>query len=427
MVIEKVQGLLIFFRDDKEITIPIDRDGFLLGRADSADVPFSDDQRMSRKHCRIYQKGDAFFIEDLGSRNGTFVNEERISKKLALESHDMIRIGHRKIIFVKDRRIEAPAAEQTIQLRYCGSCGGVIPSMEIEQGLAQKKGGGFLCADCSKSDARVNKVFGNYTILEKIAQGGMGMVYKARHRVMENTVALKMIREMDNTSEQEAVKRFMREVKLGARVNHPNIIRFLDAGKEEGVHYMVMEYVDGIPLSDKLLDGKPQLKTAAQITPQLLGAVEAIHDAEIVHRDIKPSNILLCRGSEIKLIDFGLVKNLGDKSASFLTGTDIGLGTIWYGSPEQFMAPDKVDYRADIYGIGATVFHLVCGEPPIKGLDSRSFYRNLMNFNLKDPCDLNPRIPRKFSDWLMKTLQKEPEDRFRNIKECRTAFEKVRD
>jgi serine/threonine-protein kinase len=251
----------------------------------------------------------------------------------------------------------------------------------------------------------------------------MGVVYKARHRILDRVVALKMIKEgLDEKT--DAIKRFMREVKLGSRVKHPNIVKFIDAGIEDGTYYIVMEYCEGISLEEKIEEGRKLVKLAGSISGQLFDALEAIHAMDIVHRDIKPANIILMKGNTVKLIDFGLVKGLGVMDVSSVTAAHIGLGTIWYSAPEQFIEGYKVDKRADIYALGATFYHLVCGDVPVKGDNFPEFIANLKHGNIEHPCELNKRLTKGAGDWLMKALAREPDDRYQSVKEFRRAYRK---
>ncbi|MFH1707390.1 MAG: FHA domain-containing serine/threonine-protein kinase [Planctomycetota bacterium] len=416
-------GLLVFFDNTREITIPIDKPQFLIGRALHADIRILDDKQVSREHCRIVRLDDGCVIEDMQSSNGTFLNGNKVAGKHKLKYEDIIKVGARQVVFREDRRRTGGPTEAPHVDGVCAQCLGVISGQEIAAGQVEYKGKGFLCLECSADKSRVHTYFNNYEIQKKIAQGGMGVVYKAKHRILGTVVALKMIRAGQDQN-TEAIKRFLREIRLGARVVHNNIVRFLDAGQDKGIHYAIMEYCEGISLGDKLSDGVQQTKLAADIAGQLFDAVQAIHNADLVHRDIKPANVILMKDNVVKLIDFGLVKELNEENASIITGTGIGLGSPWYIAPEQFKQSRNADRRADIYSLGATLYHVVCGRPPIMGETHKEFFRQMAEFKVNHPCQLNSELSQATGDWLMGALTQDPDKRYQTVKEFRKAARK---
>ncbi len=213
-----------------------------------------------------------------------------------------------------------------------------------------------------------------YDLLEKIGQGGMGTVYKALHSRLKRIVALKVLAD-HRLGDPAAVDRFSREMQAVGKLAHPNIVRALDAGEAEGRHYLVMEYIDGIDLSRlSRRCGPLPVAEASELVLQVSLALQHAHEHGLVHRDIKPSNVMLTRDGNVKLLDLGIALLQPDEPAtSDLTGTGQVMGTLDYMAPEQLDNTHAVDIRADVYGLGATLYKLLCGSAP--ATDSQSRFR----------------------------------------------------
>jgi len=217
--------------------------------------------------------------------------------------------------------------------------------------------------------ARAAQQLGQYTLEEKIGEGGMGVVYRARHAFLRRPTAIKLLapdREGDN-----AAARFEREVQLTSRLTHPNTIAVFDYGRTpDGVFYYAMEYLDGIDLETLVsTDGPQPAGRVIHILRQAAGALAEAHHVGLIHRDVKPANMLLCRRGLlhdfVKVLDFGLVRIMGDDSG--LSTTNMLLGTPLYMSPEHIRTPDGIDARSDLYALGAVGFFLLTGSPPFEG------------------------------------------------------------
>jgi serine/threonine protein kinase len=216
------------------------------------------------------------------------------------------------------------------------------------------------------------QVLGSYTLGEKIGEGGMGVVYKARHALLERPTAIKLLH--PERVKSEDIRRFEREVQLTSRLSHPNTISIYDFGRsKDGAFYYAMEYLDGLDLQT-LVEREGPLAPArvAHVLAQLCGALSEAHGAGLIHRDIKPANIMVCeRGGEadvVKVLDFGLTKELGAPKMA-VTRSDVQtlLGTPLYLSPEALIAPDTMDGRSDLYAVGAVGYFLLTGTPPFSG------------------------------------------------------------
>jgi len=207
-----------------------------------------------------------------------------------------------------------------------------------------------------------------YRVIEVLGAGGMGVVFKAEHRVMERTVALKVLaRQL--LEKPAAVQRFRLELKAAARLAHPNIVTAYDAEQAGDVHFLVMEYVQGTSL-DRLLGQRGPLPVAevCALVSQAAQGLEHAHANGMVHRDIKPGNLLLATDGAIKIADFGLARFVSETaSMDRLTASGAVVGTPDYVAPEQALHSQAADIRADIYSLGCTLYHLLAGKPPFSG------------------------------------------------------------
>ncbi len=212
-------------------------------------------------------------------------------------------------------------------------------------------------------------VLGDYVLLGKIGAGGMGQVFKAQHRRMDRIVALKLLRPTSTKDEdEEAVSRFHREVKAAAKLFHTNIVTAFDAGEQDGLHYLVMEYVHGQSLSAVIQQHGPlTLEKATNVILQVASGLEYAHSREVIHRDIKPSNLILADEDTVKILDMGLAR-IG-KASAHNDGTATGkiIGTVSFMSPEQALNSKEVDHRSDVYSLGCTFYALLTGKPPFRG------------------------------------------------------------
>jgi serine/threonine protein kinase/uncharacterized Zn finger protein (UPF0148 family) len=280
-------------------------------------------------------------------------------------------------------------------------------------------------ARVEESDPYLGRVFGNYELVAKIGQGGMGLVYKGRQVSLDRVVAVKILNKSlcDN---QEFIKRFEREAKSVARINHPNIMAVYDFGQTtDGIWYMVVEFIEGHSLSKAIADKLMlPVEELAPILIQCLAGLAHVSTSGIVHRDIKPDNILITRDSIAKIADFGLAKDVSRNDHTDLTTAGLAMGTPAYMSPEQCMGR-RLDGRSDIYALGVTAYLALTGEKPFVGQSSFEVMTKQREFTPPPPRQLNPAIPKEVSELVMRMLAKNPHDRFADAETCRQAWQEL--
>lgn len=272
-------------------------------------------------------------------------------------------------------------------------------------------------------------VLGNYALLEKLGQGGMGMVFKAFDRRKNRTVAVKVL--PPETQAPHAVQRFQREVRAAVQLDHPNIAAALASGVADGIHFFVMEYVEGSDLS-RLVKAKGPLPVA-QAVQCIMHAARGLahaHAASIVHRDIKPSNLLLATaqtGGTVKILDLGLARldagNEPDAGAGDLTRPGSIMGTADYMAPEQAVNSRRADHRADIYSLGCTLYYLLTGQPLYAGetaIEKLLAHREQPVPSLRA---LRPDVPAPLDGLFRRMVAKRPEERPQSMAEVMAALE----
>ncbi|HVA49942.1 MAG TPA: SUMF1/EgtB/PvdO family nonheme iron enzyme [Pirellulales bacterium] len=256
----------------------------------------------------------------------------------------------------------------------------------------------------------------DYHLLEKLGEGGMGTVYKARHQRLKRTVALKLLPQ-DRTRDKRAVARFEREMEAVGKLEHPNIVRALDAGEHDGTHYLVMEYVDGLDLSHVVKGHGPlAVADACELVRQTAAGLQSAHEHALVHRDVKPSNLMLTAAGQVKVLDLGLALLLAEQpGGDELTGTSQMMGTADYCAPEQVGDSHTVDIRADIYSLGCTLYKLLTGHAPFSGQQFDTAMKKLMA-HISQPVrpvrELRPDVPQGLAAVLDRMLAKQPAARY---------------
>lgn len=256
---------------------------------------------------------------------------------------------------------------------------------------------------------------GEYQIVGKLGQGGMGTVYEAVHDKLNRRVALKVIssQAMEN---ETYVKRFKREAQAAAALNHPNIIGVFDIGEDVDRHYFSMEFVDGESVQEKIKrEGKIPLEETLRIVADVVKALRYAKEQNFIHRDIKPENIMLTKTGVVKLADLGLAKNTEEEFGVTATGT--GLGTPYYMAPEQSMDAAHVEFTADIYALGITILHMLTGKRPYESNSAIQIVRMHLRDPLPSGKDLGTPLPEAVEALILKMCDKKPENRHADYEE----------
>ncbi len=260
-------------------------------------------------------------------------------------------------------------------------------------------------------------VIGHYLILDKLGAGGMGMVFKAKHRRLGTVVALKIL-PPSFARDRQAVLRFQREVEAASRLDHPNIVAALDAAEDRGVDFLVMEYVQGHDLDRVVRERGPmRVGEAVDCLIQAARGLAAAHAQRIVHRDVKPSNLMLDAAGTVRVLDLGLAliadssNPFGQTAATRLTASGMYMGTVDYMAPEQAKDSKRADHRADIYSLGCTLFYLLTGREPFV---AETVLKRLMA-HLERPAPslraARPDVPTPLEQAYQKMMAKRPADR----------------
>ena len=252
---------------------------------------------------------------------------------------------------------------------------------------------------------------GRYRVIEKIGAGGMAVVYRCNDEKLGRDVTVKILKE-EYASDEKFKQRFKSEAYSVARLSHPNIVNVYDSGEDNGICYIVMEYVDGTSLKEVIEENAPLSSvTVLSIASQISSALINAHKNHIIHRDIKPQNILVARDGTVKVTDFGIAKGVSD---STLTAKSDSLGSVYYLSPEQARG-GYVDERSDIYSLGITMFEMITGEVPFDGDNSIAVAIKQISEELPDIGEINPDADELLEQIIYKATNKKADERYQNI------------
>ncbi len=263
--------------------------------------------------------------------------------------------------------------------------------------------------EAATADAPPGRWLGGYELLEELGRGGMGVVFRARQPGLDRDVAVKLLRDAAFAGEPER-RRFQAEAASAARLNHPHIVAIYEVGTADGQPFLVMERVAGRNLADVTRDGPLPSRRAAEIAAQLADAVQHAHARGVLHRDLKPSNVLLDAAGAPRLTDFGLARPLDTDSSLTLTGQV--LGTPGYLAPEQARGAAGAGPAADVYGLGALLFHLLTGRAPFVAAGAAEALAQVLHEEPLSPRLLNPAVPSDLAAVCLRCLHKEPGQRY---------------
>ena len=270
-----------------------------------------------------------------------------------------------------------------------------------------------------------NTLLGHCRLIRKLGQGGMGAVWLARHETLDKEVAVKILPD-GYANDPESVPRFLREAKAAARLDHPNVVQILDAGTDQGTHFIVMQFVDGTDLEKTLKKRGPFASAdALAVGKRVALALGAAHKLGIVHRDIKPANILLTKQGRVMVADFGLARDV--KGGPTITAPQEAIGTPHYISPEQARG-EEVDGRSDLYSLGGTLYTLLTGKTPFTGASPVAIAMKHVSADEK-PVPLRehvPDLPEEVQALVEKLMSKKPGDRYQSGEELAAAIDVIK-
>ena len=292
-----------------------------------------------------------------------------------------------------------------------GLCPGCLMKAGFRTGAAPAAGEpsrlpGFVAPDVPE----VAKLFPQLEIQQLLGQGGMGAVYRARQPALDRLVAVKILPSR-TSADAGFADRFAREARALARLNHPNVVGVYEFGVVDGLHYFIMEFVDGLNLRQVQQAGRISPREALKIIPQICDALQYAHEQGVVHRDIKPENVMLDKKGRVKITDFGLAKILGLEAKDLrLTGAGEVVGTPHYMAPEQIEHPQDVDHRADIYSLGVVFYEILTGELPLGRFE---------------PPSMKVAIDVRLDEVVLHALEKEPGRRYQHASQVKSDVETI--
>jgi serine/threonine-protein kinase len=353
------------------------KDSIVLGRDRQMAQMVIPDPQVSRSHCVISRKGNEFSVEDLGSRNGTWVNGSRI-KQCIVKRGDIVRIG----------------------------------GTDIQMGSAEGE---------ASEDPLLGKNLDGFELQEVLGQGSYGTVYRGLQVNLGRSVAVKILDHKHSQSEEQT-KAFLEEARRAGRLNHPNVVQVHDVRQAEKLHILIMELCTGGSTADKLrVEGPLEEPVLCSILEDMGHALSYAESQRLVHRDVKPDNLLVNGEGVFKLADLGIAAPISKDGMAHQANT---FGSAHYVAPEQAKG-GAIDGRADIYALGASMWHLATGEPMFEG-SARQIVAHHLNTEPPDIAELASQISAPLADLIMSMISKDPADRPASGDEVAEAARSVR-
>ena len=301
----------------------------------------------------------------------------------------------------------------------------ILKDLMVELGYITESQAERLGTGIKESKAAAHQIPG-YKIVGKLGAGAMAVVYKARQLSLNRMVAIKILPKRF-TENPEYVERFYKEGQAAGKLNHPNIVQAIDVGEAGGYHYFVMEYVEGKTIADDLSAGKVFEETEAlDMIIQVANALGHAHTLSLIHRDVKPKNIMINNHGAIKLADMGLARATTDIEAA-QSEAGKAYGTPYYIAPEQIRGKIDIDGRADIYGLGATLYHMLTGRVPFMAEDSADVMRKHLKEKLIPPDHINTLLSAGVSEVIEIMMAKKKENRYNDIEELLVDLNALRE
>lgn len=409
-------------------------DTFLIGRNPDAHLYLPNDRFFSRNHCLLEIAPPRCFLRDLGSTNGTFVNNERV-REAYLKNGDRVQGGETVLLvqvtadqtgagagnFNSTELMTHPAIVEV----ECLNCG----RREQAEASAPDERMTFLCEDCRDEMRKQPQPVPGYEMIRVLGRGGMGCVMLGRDQKNGRAVAIKTLLPEVAVAEK-AMHRFLREIDVAAALKHPHIVEFLDRGANNGVVYLVTEFIDGVDAA-KLADargGRLPYHETVRIIAQVLDALSYAHAQGYIHRDIKDQNIMVqgtWPNTIAKLTDFGLSKSFSQSGMSGMTMAGEIAGTLAYMPPEQIRNFRDVRPTSDIYSMGMTLYSLLSGDTALNVSDRASMADMIRAIFDQPPVPIRhrrPDIPEKIAEVVDLALAKDPAHRWQSAGAMRTAL-----
>ena len=300
--------------------------------------------------------------------------------------------------------------------QYCADCGTPLPQPQSHPPVMTET------LQTPVRDLTTGSTFaGRYQVIEELGKGGMGKVYKVFDTKIKEKVALKLIRP-EIASDKDTIERFSNELRLARRIRHKNVCGMFDIGEAEGAHFITMEYVPGEDLKSMIrMAAGLSIGAVLSIGKHVCDGLAEAHSLGVVHRDLKPHNVMIDKGGNAKVMDFGIARSIREKG---ITGPSVLIGTPEYMSPEQAEAKE-VDQRSDIYSLGIILYEMATGRVPFEGETALSIAMKHKGETPKNPKQFNPNIPDDLGDVILKCLEKDKAKRYQTATDVRSELEKI--